>query len=87
MTIPILSDALVDTEKPTRSSAYGFLKPDDLQGQPDENLTSYAIWRGFKQHTTAHGIPHVDNAQGNTAFSAYKLRISELIEFRRFTMA
>ena len=44
--------------------AYGFLKPDDAEDQPNHQLTSLIVWRGFKQHTTAHGIPHVDNATG-----------------------
>ena len=41
---------------------YYFLKPSDRSD--DDRDTGSTVWRGFKEKTTVHGIPHTDRAAG-----------------------
>ena len=40
------------------SGVYGFHTPEE------EEPTVSGVWRGLKDNTTAHGIPHINNAKG-----------------------
>ena len=43
---------------------YEFVTPEAYHRKPTNEITSKAVWEGFQEQTTAHGIPHVKNARG-----------------------
>ena len=52
---------------------YKYNIPDD---HPGDEVKVKDVWKGFREDTTAHGIPHVSNAPGNrfvsvTRFTSY----------------
>ncbi len=47
-------------------SLYKFRVSEEYESVPQEDLPAYAIIKGFKGFTSAHGIPHVDQARGKT---------------------
>ena len=45
---------------------YEFVVSEEYHGKPTQLITSRAVWRGFQETTTAHGISHVKNARGTS---------------------
>ena len=52
-----------------QKTVYHFLAPTGHGGDRHQEMSPKLIWQGFKEKTTAHGIPHVDRAPGNMAAS------------------
>ena len=44
---------------------YNFHTPSQYAGKSMGEVPATAVWVGFMDHTTAHGIPHVRLATGN----------------------
>ena len=44
---------------------YQFFSPPSSPAVYNEDVVAGSIWAGFKERTTAHGVPHVHNAKGN----------------------
>ena len=64
-----------DTElskKPSKAAAswYRFIPADGCDDVANQDATPRMLWKGFKERTTAHGIPHVDQGRG-TSMSAW----------------
>ena len=51
-----------DPTKQRKPPVY-YPRSDDLCSQT-EHVTIKNVWFGFKAFTTAHGVPHVDQAKG-----------------------
>ena len=47
---------------------YCFLLAGQDEGKAVDKLSNRSLWEGLKGNTTAHGIPHVNHAQGKTLF-------------------
>ena len=43
---------------------YEYNVSSEYDGAPYHAVTPNAIWKGLREKTSAHGVPHVDNAQG-----------------------
>ena len=43
---------------------FEFHLSDDYVDQPYGNVDHNAVWEGMRDTTTAHGIPHYNNARG-----------------------
>lgn len=52
-----------------RGKLYYFLKPSDRAD--DDGDTGQTVWRGFKEKTTVHGIPHTNSAAGEWRVTAW----------------
>ena len=68
----------------SKDKTYYFLKPSDRAD--DDRDTGSTVWRGFKEKTTVHGIPHTDRAAGEwgpglsdgSTLSSFKRKTSAL---------
>ena len=49
---------------PCMKSFYKFKVESSAGEVKNEDVSPKNIWGGFKEQTTAHGIPHVDQARG-----------------------
>ena len=56
-----------ENQEVTKSGLYSYLLPEDADVGHERHVTFASLWSGFKQHTTAHGIPHVDHSHGRSA--------------------
>ena len=45
---------------------YRYKTTSEASKKENEEVKAKEIWGGFKEQTTAHGIPHVDQARGTT---------------------
>ena len=54
-------------------SCYQFKVPSDAGDLDNKDVKGKDIWTGFKEQTTAHGIPHVDQARGECDVKNYLL--------------
>ena len=43
---------------------YEYLVPSKFPTDGSRDVTSRDVWEGFKEYTTAHGVPHLDRARG-----------------------
>ena len=53
---------------------YRYKTTSEASKKENEEVKAKEIWGGFKEQTTAHGIPHVDQARGTT-------HLHDVIEF------
>jgi hypothetical protein len=45
-------------------SAYKFVASSRFHEKKQSDFPVVAVWEGFTENTTAHGIPHIKNARG-----------------------
>lgn len=45
---------------------YEYMLGSEYAGMPSDQVPVRAIWVGLKEHTSAHGIPHIDQAKGTS---------------------
>jgi hypothetical protein len=60
-------------KKSTGRRHYEYLVPSTFPREAQESVTSRDVWQGFKEYTTAHGVPHLDRARGGY-FTARSVR-------------
>ena len=51
---------------------YGFQTPDS------EEPSAAGVWKGLKENTTAHGIPHINKAKGMDLSICFGERMNKL---------
>ena len=55
-----------------RYNFYEFQVEDEHQGKDLNTVKAGEVWSGFKAVTSAHGVPHVNNARGKLLGRFYK---------------
>lgn len=45
-------------------SQYQYLVPSAFPKDGTKKVSYRDVWEGFKEYTTAHGVPHLDRAKG-----------------------
>ena len=49
---------------PRKKQWYRFISTPDAPEVENKDVKVRSIWAGFKDRTTAHGVPHIDKARG-----------------------
>ena len=58
-----------------KKSVFEFLVPEKYRSGEVNSIPPNAVWQGFMDHTTAHGISHWNNARGNHSKGLFKLAV------------
>ena len=64
-----------------KNAMYHFLAPSGHPTDRHQDINTGVIWKGFKETTSVHGIPHIDRAPGTfyaTAKGQITLRVAIL---------